>query len=438
MSRPAASKAIGSGKAVRARRLPSISDRLARALAAWSLVWSVAVASAIWLAIRSELDELLDDTLQTSAELLASQLAGAATDAPRGPPDPVPESISGAKGHFAWQVVGADSQLVLRSALAPARPLHPSLGTGFSNTPQWRVFGMPLGGAGRILYVAQTREERREAQAEVAIDAALAALALGLLGHAWLRARLARELAPLQGLADRLADHEPLEAAATLGPAEREELEPVHAAIDALGSRLARRVAHERAFTAHAAHSLRTPLAGIDAQLAVALREAPPELRSRLQRVREAAGRLQRVVAALLAMFRSGVELQRRQVDVAALLERLPVEGLSVEVEVGCVLDADPDLLAAALLNLLDNAVRYGAKRIVATLPRAQTLRLHDDGPGVAGARRRELQAALDAQVGQPGIGLGLMLADLVARAHGGAVALPEVPTGFAVELKLG
>src|SRR6185295_5326482 len=113
-------------------------------------------------------------------------------------------------------------------------------------------------------------------------------------GHWWLRRRVARELEPLQRLSQRLEGHEPLDGLATLGPAERRELAPVHAAIDALGARLARRVAHERAFTAHAAHALRTPLAGIDAQLAVALREAPPALAPRLQRVRAAAGRLQR------------------------------------------------------------------------------------------------------------------------------------------------
>jgi len=35
-------------------------------------------------------------------------------------------------------------------------------------------------------------------------------------------------------------------------------------------------------------------------------------------------------------------------------------------------------------------------------------------------------------------MGLGLMLADLVARAHGGRLHLPAVAQGFAVELELG
>jgi len=48
-------------------------------------------------------------------------------------------------------------------------------------------------------------------------------------------------------------------------------------------------VAAERAFNAHAAHALRTPLAGLDAQIAVALREAPEPLQGRLERIRAGA-----------------------------------------------------------------------------------------------------------------------------------------------------
>ncbi|MFO1266659.1 MAG: histidine kinase dimerization/phospho-acceptor domain-containing protein [Rubrivivax sp.] len=82
------------------------------------------------------------------------------------------------------------------------------------------------------------------------------------------------------------------------------------------GARLAANAAAERAFSAHAAHALRTPLAGLEAQLAVAQREAPPALQGRLARMRGATTRLSHVVTALLALFRSGSELKRVPVDV--------------------------------------------------------------------------------------------------------------------------
>jgi signal transduction histidine kinase len=243
---------------------------------------------------------------------------------------------------------------------------------------------------------------------------------------------------PLQRLSERLSGHEPLDPAASLGPAEREELQPVHAAIEELTRRLAERVIHERAFSAHAAHALRTPLAGIDAQLALALREAPPQVHPRLQRARDAAGRLQRVVAALLALFRSGGTLQREAVNVESLLARLPLDGLTVRMQDRPSIDADPDLLAAALLNLLDNVLRHGGRHVDIGMPRPGTLRVHDDGPGVEDERRRELQAALEQQAYADKTGLGLMLADLIARAHGGRLVLPDVARGFAVDIELG
>jgi signal transduction histidine kinase len=304
-----------------------------------------------------------------------------------------------------------------------------------------------------MLYVAQSRAEQVEASLEVGFSAALATLAVALLSHLWLRSRAVQELAPLDRLSSRLKTHDLLAPGATLGEAERMELQPVHDALDALATQLGQRLAHERAFNAHAAHALRTPLAGIDAQIAVALREAPPHLQPRLQRVRAAAGRLQRVVAALLALFRSGVSLQREAVDLPALMQRLPVDGLEVTVQATALVQADVDLLSAALLNLLDNAVRHGAHRLTIATPGPDRLLLTDDGPGVDDARRLALAAALAAEVGgaaaadpattqpptdpDPGLGLGLKLAALVAQAHGGTLALPPTTQGFAVELDL-
>lgn len=430
------------------RRLPSIGERLTRALLVWALLWGTVLAGAAWLAVRHEVDELLDDTLQAAAEGLVWPLRdvdGAAADGPAASDAPAAAATPGAapSGRYVWQLVAHDGQarVLLSSSLAPAAPLRATPSAGFSDLSDWRVFGMSVGRGGRMLYVAQTRDERVEAQLEVVLALVLAGLPMGLLGLLWLRGQMRHELQPLQALSARLARLDPLGAPAqgqTLGAASRAELQPVHAAIDALASRLARRVAHERAFTAHAAHALRTPLAGIDAQLAVALRECPAGLQPRLQRVRAAAGRLQRVVAALLALFRSGAELQRQPVDLQALLARLPVEGLTVEIQGHPSLTADADLLSAALLNLLDNALRHGAAVVTLSTPRAGVLRVHDDGPGVEPSRRQALQAAIDAEDYEGHTGLGLMLADLVARVHGGQLALPEVEHGFAADLRLG
>lgn len=412
------------------------------------MFWGVALALAVWLAVDHEVDELLDDTLHDAAQVLGSLLIE--EEVLRHARDLPAQSLRGSSrgssilgDRFAWQLVDPQGHVLLRSPAAPEVALHERAAAGFDGNGQWRSFGLELTPSGQVLYVMQSRAERWEATSTAAFSSALAALVVGVLGHLWLRMRVQVELGPIRRLSDRLRQADPGGVGGVgdlgegLGEAERDELEPVHRAVEDLARRLSRRLDHERAFTSHAAHALRTPLAGIDAQLAMALREVPPEQRPRLQRVRDATGRLQRVVAALLALFRSGVELSPRDIELEGFVARLPVAGLDLTVAPGSHLWADADLLAAALVNLLDNAVRHGAGAVRLSAPTRSRLRLDDDGPGVTASRRQELQLALAEQRYEGRMGLGLMLADMVARAHGGALCLPDVPRGFQVELLL-
>lgn len=198
-------------------------------------------------------------------------------------------------------------------------------------------------------------------------------------------------------------------------------------AISGLGDRLASHVAHERAFAAHAAHALRTPLAGMDAQLAVAIRQCDPAVRGRLEQTREAATRLRNVVNALISLFRAGGEMRWQSLNLEELAGNLPLNGATLVVQAPQAIEADPDLLSAALLNLLDNAVRHHASRIeiVAHVRDGLTrLEVRDNGEGMSPARLTEVEAALRGEATPAGIGLGLTMTQLVARAHGGTVSI--------------
>lgn len=414
---------------------PSIRARLMRALAGWSLACGLAVGASVWLTAANEVEELLDDTLQSSAELLGALV----TYLPDNGGSAIATSaVQPASERFAWQLARPDGSLLARSTRAPESPWYPSARPGLGRRGDWHLFGMPVGGDGRMLYVAQTAAERREALTEVALGALLSALAVGLLSLLWMGSRLRAELMPLSALSERLArwNLEPDQAASALGRPQRRELRPVHLALQTLAERLSMRIANERAVAAHAAHALRTPLAGIDAQLAVALLECPAPLRERLQAVRGAAVRLQGVVAALLGLFRSGFEVRRVEVDVGAMLGRLSAPGLDVRVEPNEPVLAEPDLLAGAMVNLLDNARRHGARRVHIEA-RAGLLRIRDDGPGVDSARRSALNQALERQEYDGVTGLGLMMVDRVARAHGGSLRLRDSAQGFELELAL-
>jgi signal transduction histidine kinase len=415
--------------------LPSIRGRLGAALLLWSLLGSAAIAVAVTLAARHEVDELLDETLESAAAVLSLLLPPVQDGPPR--VLPAARQAPGAR-EFAWQVVSADGRLLLRSDAAPAASWHATPQVGLGDVPGWRLLGVALASPGHTLYVGHTHAERREARAEVTLAALLGTFGVALLGLLALRAAVRSELEPLARWSQRLAGSEPEQAALLAAPT-RAELVPMHAALQRLTQRLEERIARERAWSAHAAHALRTPLAGIDAQLAVAWQEAPPALQLRLARARTAAARLQRVVDALIGLFRSEGELRRTPVEPAALLQRLPVAGLTVQLDaVAAPIEADADLLSAALANLLDNAARHGAHRVSVGVPRAQVLRVADDGPGVDDARRAALRQSLESERYDGATGLGLMLADRVARAHGGRVVLPPADAGFVVELRLG
>ena len=121
------------------------------------------------------------------------------------------------------------------------------------------------------------------------------------------------------------------------------------------------------------------------------------------------------------------------------LVQRLPPFALALQAAPGATLDADADLLAAALLNLLDNAQRHGARTVhLAVGEHGRVLQLRDDGRGIEPARRAALAQALAEERYADTGGLGLMLADRVARAHGGRLRLPEVAAGFGADLDLG
>lgn len=421
----------------------SIGLRVSNTLLAWALLWGLALAFAGAWAVRHEMSEMQDDSLKTTAEALVDTLGAQDLSPPAARPAdaaPAPAPAADPDPRVVWQVLPqVPGAAPLRTSLgAPTSGLMKVPAAGFATVDGWRVYAEALPRQRAWLLVAQSRAERAEAQREVATAVLVVTVVMALASLVWLRWRMGIELAPLQKLSQRLEGHDPLAADATLGAAERRELIPVHAAVDALSHRLAARLMQERAFSAHAAHALRTPLAGIDAQLAVALREATPPLQPRLLRVRSAAVRLQRVVAALLSLFRSGVDLQREPLGLASLVARMPVDGLNVQVQASEPLLADADLLTAALLNLLDNAARHGAKQVRISTPRPQCVRVQDDGPGATPAQLAALREALAQDRPERPVGLGLVLAQLVARAHGGALRLPQAGAGFVVELELG
>jgi signal transduction histidine kinase len=419
--------------------MPSIRSRLSRALLAALLGWGLMVVLLVGLVTRQAVDSLLDGTMQESTELLYTLVRPLTLDNEETihimPSSPHEE-------HLVWQVFSSRGHMQARSQMSPAELLAPLGREGFSDKvtsdgTAWRVYSIKADADGSMLHVAQRASDRNQAQMHVAVVTLAAALCVGIATSLWLGRRVRRELEPLVLLSDAVRQHDPLHGP-DLPVATREELVPMRDAVMALGRRLSQLVGRERAFTAHAAHILRTPLAGMDAQLAAAMLESPPQGLPRLRRARDALARLNHMVVALLHLFRSDTDLQRQPIDMAALVARWPFEGLAVTVSQHATLRADPDLVTAALLNLLDNAQHYGAGNAVIRVQDSADevlMQVDDDGPGIDSERLRALQGAIDSGEDSGHLGLGLTLASLVAHAHNGRLRLEALEQGTRVEL---
>lgn len=417
---------------------PSIRNRLVHAVVGWGIVWVTLMALTLAWVVQDEVDDLADAGLQESAEWLF-ELSLRSPDSLR---TGVGEDRMPAHPEkLIWQRVDAQGHVLGRSHNAPDVPLFAEPMAGVANAAgEWRVFGLVLPDGAGQLYVADRLAERWATRRDAALGAVTLTLVMGAAFVVWLRRRVQRELMPLVTLSQQVVAYDPVHQPQALEAPLRQELTPIHDAVMALGQRLLKRIDRERAFSAHAAHALRTPLAGMDAQLAMALRESTPQQRSRLLRTREAASRLNRVVLSMLTLFRRVDRIQWQAVELAPLMNRMGIEGLDIGVEAAALVHADPDLLAAALINLLDNVLRHGGTRVTLTVLldlQFQTIVVRDNGPGMDPERLDTLRRALALQAYEGQMGLGLMLADLVARAHGGTLHLVSASEGLHAELIL-
>jgi heavy metal sensor kinase len=152
------------------------------------------------------------------------------------------------------------------------------------------------------------------------------------------------------------------------------EIAPIAQRLNDLLRRLEDAFRRERAFTADAAHELRTPLAGIRATLEVALSRArtPEEYQDALRESVEIVGHMQTMVSNLLMLARlegGQVPLKPEPVPLRGEIERLwrPLAGqaeargvrFAANVPADLAAAADRELLAMAASNLLANAAEY-------------------------------------------------------------------------------
>jgi signal transduction histidine kinase len=205
------------------------------------------------------------------------------------------------------------------------------------------------------------------------------------------------------------------------------------------------------------AHDLRGPLTRLRSRLEILTAEAAPSRASLEDCIAQADALLDTFNALLrIARIESGayrsafasVDLSRIVRDVCDLYRAAAEDAdlrLSCDCAEGAFVFGDRELLAQAMTNLLDNAIKYTPPggRIDVRLEmeeRDTLLTVADTGPGVAAADRERVLARftrLDQARSLPGNGLGLPLVRAVALQHDGELKLGDNAPGLVVSLRL-
>ena len=289
----------------------------------------------------------------------------------------------------------------------------------------------------------EVRDELRHELDDHFIEALLTPLLFGLpLLGGWIWFATWRGLMPLDEVAAELGKRAPERLDPVAPVAAPREVRPLLDALNALFARVGQAMEKERAFTADAAHELRTPLAAIAAQAQVAARARDAAERDHaLAQLATSARRASHLVEQLLTLARldpaanlpmSDVRLDMLAAEVcadhgAAALEKNIT--LELDAPAPVTLRANDAMLRILLRNLLDNAVRYtpaGGKVGVGVT--ARMLTVSDSGPGIPADQRDEAMQRLHRLAGQDieGSGLGLSIVARIAELHGAKLELAD------------
>ena len=370
--------------------------------AAFALAMAVVLAGTalfVYLRLSSHLSTALDRELRVRAQDLAALAAG---------PAPLPASRFIEHGESYGQVLTADGRVVKATARLGGTPLLDA-GQRVAARRQPTYFGKPsvpgldepsrlfASAVGpRILVVGATTQDRAETLAELRNELLIAGPIALLLASAagYLLAGFA--LRPVETMRRRAAEISADTAGERLPvPETGDELERLGETLNEMLDRLEAALERERGFVADAGHELRTPLTILRTELELALRQAGSveELKAAIGRSAQEVDRLSQLAEDLLLIARSEdgeVPLRVERVDVdelfAAVVRRVELraeaEGKRVTATpAGTTVQGDRIRLEQALVNLVDNGLRYGGRSIMLTAHNSD-LHVTDDGPG--------------------------------------------------------
>jgi len=208
-------------------------------------------------------------------------------------------------------------------------------------------------------------------------------------------------------------------------------------------------------FVARVSHELRTPLTQISLYadtLVLGRTRSDQDRQHALEVIQREARRLTHLIGNILrfssqsssARAAPGAvsldEALRHAVEAARMLAPDREIVMNSLIDAGINVAVDRDALHLALINLLDNALKYSPKHLPVSVSVHLTggsisVLINDSGPGIPASQRLQVQQAYfrlerDRQSATPGTGIGLSVVQTIAQRYGGSLAFGDSSTG--------
>lgn len=226
-----------------------------------------------------------------------------------------------------------------------------------------------------------------------------------------------------------------------------DEINQLTRSFNGMFDKLEKAFGQEKQFTSDVSHELRTPLAVIISQSDYAMEDEEYRVKA-LETINREARRMSDLVNRLLTLSRSDagrLALDKSEVDmtevchiVAEQQEAANKKNITIETDIkdGITVIGDEAMIIRILLNLMDNALKYGKDggKVKLSLEKDEeyaVCSVEDDGIGI---KKEDLERIwerfyrVDASRSEEGSGLGLAMVEALVRAHGGTVEADSIP----------
>lgn len=454
-----------------------MSRSLRAELLGWLLLPLVAVVAFNgWTSHRDAMrtaDLITDRTLLASARVIAEQVKE--TDGRVEaliPPSALEMFASPDRDKVIYRVLSPSGELIagfpdVVAPPAPPRGLEPAYYEGTFRTEAMRAVALAqpvisqVDGGNALVIVATTLHGRDRLVDEIWLTSLRDQLLLVGMAALLTLFGLRRGLAPLLRLRNELRSRSPESLQALDRDGVQSELRPMIDALNHALERVQAYIALQRRFVADASHQLRTPLAVLKTQIAMACRDDDPQLRQEaLAAIDGGVDAMGRLVNQLLTLARAepgGAALRKEELDFGEIARSATegLAGIAFDRAIDLSYDAAEEplpvighvtLLRALVVNLVENALRHipqgGA--VAVKLERAGAailLVVEDNGPGIPAEDRERVLERFHrlAPSTVEGTGLGLAIVREIVAAHHGTILLTQTqpPPGLRVEVRL-